>query len=66
MKSPVPGTMALPTSNGFSHSVEQASKLLDFSQKLDIDLLDHTVSCLYSGEGQEVSISGTGTHIYFI
>lgn len=34
-------------------AVEQASKLLDFSQKLDINLLDNVVCCLYSGEGQQ-------------
>lgn len=33
---------------------EQASKLLDFSQKLDINLLDNVVDCLYKGEGLEV------------
>ena len=50
-------TMAVtPATNGLSnHSIDQASKLLDFSQKLDIDLLDLTVSCLYGGEGQQVS-----------
>ncbi|XP_013415271.1 exportin-1 isoform X2 [Lingula anatina] len=31
---------------------EQATKLLDFNQKLDINLLDHVVGCMYSGEGQ--------------
>ena len=35
-------------------AVEQASKLLDFSQKLDITLLDTVVSCLYAGEGEQV------------
>lgn len=33
---------------------EQASKLLDFSQRLDINLLDNVVSCMYSAEGQQV------------
>jgi len=32
---------------------EQASKLLDFSQKLDINLLDNIVRCMYIGEGQQ-------------
>jgi len=32
---------------------EQATKLLDFNQKLDIDLLDNVVGCLYTGEGQQ-------------
>lgn len=34
---------------------EQAAKLLDFSQKLDINLLDTVVGAMYSGEGPEVS-----------
>ncbi len=34
---------------------EQAAKLLDFNQKLDINLLDNVVSCMYAGEGQQVS-----------
>ena len=34
---------------------EQASKLLDFNQKLDINLLDNIVGCMYSSEGQQVS-----------
>ena len=32
---------------------EQAPKLLDFSQKLDISLLDNVVNCMYGGEGQQ-------------
>ena len=32
---------------------EQAAKLLDFSQKLDINLLDNVVGCLYNGEGPQ-------------
>ncbi|XP_072170953.1 exportin-1-like [Diadema setosum] len=32
---------------------EQAAKLLDFSQKLDINLLDTVVGCMYNGEGPE-------------
>lgn len=32
---------------------EQAPKLLDFSQKLDINLLDNVVNCMYGGEGQQ-------------
>lgn len=35
---------------------EQASKLLDFNQKLDINLLDHIVGCMYSGIGDQVYI----------
>ncbi|XP_071834526.1 exportin-1-like isoform X2 [Apostichopus japonicus] len=37
---------------------EQASKLLDFSQKLDINLLDNVVDCLYKGEGLEQRTAG--------
>ncbi len=33
---------------------EQASKLLDFDQKLDITLLDSVVGCMYSGIGDQV------------
>ena len=33
---------------------EQASKLLDFEQKLDITLLDSIVGCMYSGAGEQV------------
>jgi hypothetical protein len=35
---------------------EQASKLLDFNQKLDINLLDNIVGCMYSGVGEQVCI----------
>lgn len=31
-----------------------ARQLLDFSQKLDINLLDNVVNCLYHGEGAQV------------
>ncbi len=33
---------------------EQSGKLLDFSQKLDINLLDSVVGCLYNGAGTQV------------
>lgn len=33
---------------------EQTSKLLDFSQRLDINLLDNVVACMYCAEGQQV------------
>ena len=36
---------------------EQASKLLDFDQKLDITLLDSIVGCMYSGAGEQVTRS---------
>lgn len=32
-----------------------ARQLLDFSQKLDINLLDNVVNCLYHGEGAQVN-----------
>ncbi|KAL3873911.1 hypothetical protein ACJMK2_036989 [Sinanodonta woodiana] len=31
---------------------DEASKLLDFNQKLDINLLDNIVTCMYQGDGQ--------------
>jgi len=39
---------------GSNMSIEQAEKLLDFNQKLDINLLDSVVGCMYSAEGQQV------------
>ncbi|GFN83095.1 exportin-1 [Plakobranchus ocellatus] len=33
---------------------EQAEKLLDFSQKLDIQLLDNVVTCMYTSSGGQV------------
>ena len=36
---------------------EEANKLLDFSQKLDINLLDNVVTMMYSGNGPQVIIS---------
>ena len=35
---------------------EQATNLLDFNQKLDIQLLDNVVSCMYAGDGPQVWI----------
>ncbi len=32
-----------------------ARQLLDFNQKLDINLLDNVVNCLYHGAGPQVS-----------
>lgn len=44
---------------------EQASKLLDFDQKLDITLLDNIVGCMYSGVGEQVrSVSLPALAIY--
>lgn len=36
---------------------EQASKLLDFNQKLDIALLDSVVGCMYNGIGEQQRIA---------
>ncbi|XP_008555706.1 exportin-1 [Microplitis demolitor] len=36
---------------------EQASKLLDFNQKLDITLLDSIVVCMYNGIGEQQKIA---------
>ncbi|XP_047001392.1 exportin-1 [Schistocerca americana] len=36
---------------------EQASKLLDFNQKLDITLLDNIVGCMYSGFGDQQRVA---------
>ncbi|XP_046388260.1 exportin-1 [Ischnura elegans] len=36
---------------------EQASKLLDFNTKLDINLLDDIVGCMYSGMGEQQRIA---------
>ncbi|XP_003705025.1 exportin-1 emb [Megachile rotundata] len=36
---------------------EQASKLLDFNQKLDITLLDNIVGCMYSGIGEQQRVA---------
>ncbi len=35
---------------------EQASKLLDFTQRLDIQLLDNVVGCMYTGLGEQVNV----------
>ncbi|BES87512.1 CRM1_C [Nesidiocoris tenuis] len=36
---------------------EQASKLLDFNQKLDVNLLDSVVGCMYTGIGEQQRIA---------
>lgn len=38
-------------------STDEASKLLDFSQKLDINLLDRIVECLYTSQGEQLRIA---------
>lgn len=37
--------------------VEEANKLLDFSQKLDITLLDNIVGCLYTSQGEQLRLA---------
>ena len=34
---------------------DQANSLLDFNKKLDIELLDNVVNCMYRGQGPQVS-----------
>ena len=47
------------------NSTEQASKLLNFDQKLDITLLDSIVGFMYSGaDGEQVSVA-KGNSILF-
>ena len=36
---------------------DQATKLLDFSEKLDINLLDNIVTCMYSGSGEQQKLA---------
>lgn len=36
---------------------EQANKLLDFTQKLDINLLDSVVNCMYGGQGDQQRVA---------
>ena len=55
------------TTNGIENSnniAENAQKLLDFNQKLDIDLLDQIVGCMYSKEGQQQRVAQV-RKIYF-
>lgn len=43
---------------------EQAAKLLDFNEKLDINLLDRVVGCMYNGVGEEQRLaSDVLTHL---
>ena len=46
----------LKMSTATTMTVEQASRLLDFNQKLDINLLDNVVECMLTGIGQHVRI----------
>ncbi|CAG2121412.1 unnamed protein product, partial [Medioppia subpectinata] len=43
--------------NPMNSLAEQANKLLDFSQKLDINLLDSVVNCMYGGEGAQQRVA---------
>ncbi|CAG0915869.1 unnamed protein product [Notodromas monacha] len=49
--SPLPGLVSMAT------LAEQAAKLLDFNQKLDISLLDTVVGCMYNGTGDQQKIA---------
>lgn len=42
-----------------------AQQLLDFNQKLDINLLDNVVNCLYHGVGPQVGGVVDGKHCFF-
>lgn len=48
---------------------EQAEKLLDFTQKFDIHLLDTIVSCMYTADGEQVYtfyLYCLGSHYYLV
>ncbi|XP_054715848.1 exportin-1-like [Uloborus diversus] len=55
MKQPV--AFGHPVNGNMANMVDQAARLLDFSQKLDINLLDNIVNCMYTGEGPEQKIA---------
>lgn len=40
---------------GSNALAEQGQALLDFNQRLDINLLDNVVGCMYNGKGDEQS-----------
>ena len=44
---------------------EQANSLLDFSGKLDIQLLDNVINCMYKGQGQQVRPFREVNYVYF-
>lgn len=57
MKHPM-NSFGSPTVNGNMASLaEQAARLLDFNQKLDIGLLDNVVSCMYVANGPQQRIA---------
>ncbi|KAF8772975.1 Exportin-1 like protein [Argiope bruennichi] len=43
--------------NGNMMGMPEAARLLDFTQKLDITLLDNVVNCMYAGVGNEQKIA---------
>jgi exportin-1 len=45
----------MPSTAAMGTLADEAAKLLDFNQKLDISLLDSIVTCMYTGDGQRVS-----------
>jgi hypothetical protein len=45
---------AATTPNSPPGLASEAARLLDFSQKLDIELLDNIISCMYNGTGDKV------------
>lgn len=55
MKQPV--TFGGPVNGNMATLADQAARLLDFSQKLDINLLDSVVNCMYTGEGPQQRIA---------
>ena len=59
MAAPVTETPMAPVLNaaGGSPFADQAMQLLDFNNKLDIQLLDSVVNCFYGSVGPEVSAS---------
>ena len=46
----------MPSTAAMGTLADEASKLLDFNQKLDINLLDSIVTCMYTGDGQRVCV----------
>lgn len=46
--------MAVATNNASVQLSNLSDQLLDFNQKLDIDLLDNVVGCMHTGFGQQV------------
>jgi len=46
----------MPSTAAMGTLADEAAKLLDFNQKLDINLLDNIVTCMYTSDGQRVSL----------